>query len=104
VRCNALVEPKETSTSRSIDAEKDVIQLSPREQQVLKQLQQGQPNKVIARKLNICISTVKVHVQHIMKKLNARNRTQVVLLFNRATTASVAAVLQFRLGLEYALG
>jgi DNA-binding NarL/FixJ family response regulator len=28
----------------------------------------------------MCESTVKVHIRHIMKKLNARNRTQVVLL------------------------
>lgn len=87
---NALGQVKETSPSPSANAERDMIQLSPREQQVLKQLQQGQPNKVIAHELNICTSTVKVHVQHIMKKLNARNRTQIVLLFNRATTATVA--------------
>jgi DNA-binding NarL/FixJ family response regulator len=30
----------------------------------------------------MCESTVKVHIRAIMKKLNARNRTQVVLLTN----------------------
>jgi DNA-binding NarL/FixJ family response regulator len=30
----------------------------------------------------MCESTVKVHLKQIMKKLNARNRTQVVLLTN----------------------
>ena len=39
-------------------------------------------NKTIAYELDMCESTVKVHIRAIMKKLNARNRTQVVLLTN----------------------
>ncbi len=54
--------------------------LSPRELQVLAQLQQGKQNKLIAHELKMSESTVKVHLRHIMKKLNARNRTQVVLM------------------------
>ncbi len=50
---------------------------SPRELQVLGTLQQGKPNKVIAYELGLAESTVKVHIRHIMKKLNACNRTQV---------------------------
>lgn len=38
------------------------------------------PNKLIAYELNMCESTVKVHVRTIMKKLKARNRTEVAFL------------------------
>jgi FixJ family two-component response regulator len=37
-------------------------------------------NKLIAYELNMCESTVKVHVRNIMKKLNATNRTQVAYM------------------------
>ena len=37
----------------------------------------GKANKIIAYELNLCESTVKVHVRNIMKKLQARNRTEV---------------------------
>ncbi len=56
--------------------------LSPRQILVAKALRQGTPNKVIAYDLNMCESTVKVHVRHIMKKLKAKNRTQVAFLTN----------------------
>ena len=39
----------------------------------------GSSNKVIAYELHMSESTVKVHIRHIMKKLNVNNRTQVVL-------------------------
>ncbi len=53
---------------------------TPRQLEVLQRLWQGKQNKLIAYDLNMCESTVKVHIRHIMKKLNARNRTQVVLM------------------------
>jgi len=58
------------------------IQFSPRQLQILALLQQGKQNKIVAYELGMCESTVKVHVRHIMRKLNARNRTQVVMLTN----------------------
>ena len=36
-------------------------------------------NKVIAYELGICENTVKVHVMHIMRKLQTSNRTQAAL-------------------------
>lgn len=53
---------------------------TPRELEVLKHLCEGKRNRLIGQDLNMCESTVKVHIRHIMKKLNASNRTQVVLL------------------------
>jgi DNA-binding NarL/FixJ family response regulator len=59
---------------------RSVIDLTPRERQVLAVLELGLPNKLIAAKLNLSENTVKMHIQHIMRKMSARNRTEVVLL------------------------
>jgi DNA-binding NarL/FixJ family response regulator len=60
-------------------AEKAMIDFTPREQHVLAALELGLPNKLIAAKLNLSENTVKMHVQHIMRKCSARNRTEAVL-------------------------
>ncbi len=53
--------------------ERDVNQLTPRERDILKLIAQGLPNKMIARRLDITESTVKVHVKHMLKmKLKSR--------------------------------
>lgn len=66
------------------DAEREVemANLSPREVEVLCCLMAGFPNKVIARHLDVCEATVKVHVKAILRKLNVRNRTQAALWAN----------------------
>ena len=55
---------------------------TPRQQQVLGLLREGLPNKVIAYRLDMRESTVKVHLRQIMRKMNATNRTQVVAAFS----------------------
>ena len=50
-----------------------------REAAVIRALQQGKPNKVIAYELNMCESTVKVHVRNLMKKMKAKNRTDLAM-------------------------
>jgi DNA-binding NarL/FixJ family response regulator len=50
-----------------------------RELAVIRAIQKGKSNKVIAYELNMCESTVKVHVRNIMKKLDAKNRTDVAI-------------------------
>lgn len=57
-----------------------VQKFTPRQIAVLDHLKLGQTNKVIAFKLNISQSSVKAHIQNIMKKMNANNRTEVVYL------------------------
>jgi two-component system nitrate/nitrite response regulator NarL len=52
---------------------------SGRELNVLRHLQEGDPNKVIARGLGISEATVKVHIKSILRKAQLRNRTQVAL-------------------------
>jgi len=59
-----------------VEREIEGANISPREFDVLCCLMAGYPNKVIARKLDVCEATVKVHVKAILRKLNVRNRTQ----------------------------
>ena len=76
----ASSELQRTSPAKPMDERGQPIEFSPRQIQVLERLQQGKQNKIIAYELGMCESTVKVHIRHIMRKLNARNRTQVVVL------------------------
>ncbi len=43
-------------------------QLTPRERDILKLIAQGLPNKMIARRMDITESNLKVHVKHMLKK------------------------------------
>ncbi|MEZ5815620.1 MAG: response regulator transcription factor [Hyphomicrobiaceae bacterium] len=53
-----------------------------RQAAVIEALRRGKANKIIAYELNMRESTVKVHVRNIMKKLNAKNRTEVAYRAN----------------------
>ncbi len=50
--------------------------LSPREREILDHVAQGASNKEVARALGIAETTVKIHVQHILRKLNLSSRVQ----------------------------
>ena len=50
--------------------------LSARESEVLALIALGDSNKLIARKLDIAETTVKIHVQHIFRKLQLTSRVQ----------------------------
>jgi DNA-binding NarL/FixJ family response regulator len=65
-----------------------LAKLTPRQRQVLELLGQGRPNKVIAQRLAMCESTVKVHVRQIMRKLGATNRTEVALKLRELAAAA----------------
>ena len=52
------------------------VGLTPRESEVLQLLAQGQTNRQIAHKLTVSVSTVKIHVEHILAKLHVSDRTQ----------------------------
>jgi DNA-binding NarL/FixJ family response regulator len=58
-------------------------QLTEREREVLALLAEGQPNKVIARRLRIAEKTVKNHVTHILQTLDVTDRTQAALWLQR---------------------
>jgi DNA-binding NarL/FixJ family response regulator len=57
--------------------------MTDRQRAVLLCLCQGDPNKVIGRKLGMTETTVKVHVREIMRKLGVVNRTQVAIAVGR---------------------
>jgi DNA-binding NarL/FixJ family response regulator len=61
-----------------------------REVAVIRALQQGKSNKVIAYELNMCESTVKVHVRNLMKKMKAKNRTDLAIKARIPIAASVS--------------
>ncbi len=50
--------------------------LSPREREILGHIARGASNKEIARALSIAETTVKIHVQHILRKLGLASRVQ----------------------------
>lgn len=53
-------------------------QLSERELEVLMELVQGSPNKVIARALQMTENTVKFHLKNVFQKLGVQHRTQAI--------------------------
>ncbi|MES2323563.1 MAG: response regulator [Pseudomonadota bacterium] len=54
----------------------DIDRLTPREKDILDCLARGESNKLIARKLELAESTVKIHVQNVLKKLKLSSRVQ----------------------------
>jgi len=58
------------------EPEKDIIKLTPRESEIIIMLAQGESNKSIARTLDLAESTVKIHVQGILRKLKITSRVQ----------------------------
>ena len=55
---------------------RDPERLTPREREILARVAQGASNKEIGRDLNLAESTVKIHVRHILRKLNLAGRVQ----------------------------
>jgi len=60
----------------NVDAGKQAIKLTPRESEIIGMLASGESNKGIARTLDLAESTVKIHVQGILRKLNISSRVQ----------------------------
>jgi two-component system nitrate/nitrite response regulator NarL len=53
-----------------------IATLTQREREILEHLARGQSNKTIARALDISHDTVKLHVRHILSKLNLSSRVE----------------------------
>lgn len=58
----------------------DMVNLTPRETDVLRGISDGKSNKEIARDLDIQEVTVKLHLKTLSRKLGARNRTHAAML------------------------
>jgi DNA-binding NarL/FixJ family response regulator len=72
-------EPKATEAARELAA-----QVTPRELDVLRLVADGLSNQEIGQQLFIGPGTAKTHVGHLLTKLSARDRVQLVILAHRA--------------------
>ena len=70
----AVPAPEPAAPASRLDA------LSPREQEILRGIARGQGNKEIARSLGIAETTVKIHVQHILRKLEVSSRVHAAVM------------------------
>jgi two-component system nitrate/nitrite response regulator NarL len=69
-----------TSEMLTVDvSERHLPKLSSREVEILQYLTHGASNKVIARKLDVGETTIKVHLRTILRKIGASNRTQAAM-------------------------
>ncbi len=71
-----LADAMRTPQKEKIAAETSPEKLSPREREIIIMLASGASNKEIARSLSLAESTVKIHVQGILRKLNLASRVQ----------------------------
>ena len=65
-----------------------IDELTARESQVLELMAQDRSNDDIAAELFIAISTVKTHVNHILRKLGQKTRVGAILEYQRLTGTS----------------
>ena len=67
----------------------DTSTLTRREGEIIELLSRGQRSQEIAETLTISIETVKVHIQHIYRKMGVKNRVEMILLLkSRQSPAS----------------
>ena len=66
----SLIRPAQPAAESALDT------LTSRELEVLRYLAVGYSNKIIAKRMDLAESTVKVHVQNILRKLELGSRVQ----------------------------
>ncbi|MDP3677927.1 MAG: response regulator transcription factor [Methylotenera sp.] len=71
-----LADAIRTPQPGSAKAASNLGKLTPREREIIAMLASGASNKEIARTLDLAESTVKIHVQGILRKLNLASRVQ----------------------------
>jgi len=74
ILATALKSPESHSVNK-------ISTLTNREREILELIAKGLPNKLIARELDISDGTVKVHVKHLLKKLELRSRVEAAVWF-----------------------
>jgi len=73
----------ESADTPEAAADAELASLSARELEILHLIAGGDSNKHIARKLDIAETTVKIHVQHILRKLHITSRVQAAVFAAR---------------------
>lgn len=66
-------------SGNNVTAAPEREKLTPRERETMVCLARGESNKEIARNLDVAESTIKIHVQNILKKLNLSSRVQIAV-------------------------
>ena len=79
-----LTAGRDAAPSAASDPAQAFEALSPREREVLACLAGGLSNKEIGRRLTLAEVTVKLHVRQILRKIDARNRSEAAALATRA--------------------
>lgn len=88
VPASSLLAASRPREMRGLESNSGLSGLTTRQLAVLEAVRRGKANKIIAYELNMCESTVKVHLRNIMKKLRARNRTEAAFMINEAMQQS----------------
>ena len=71
---------KKLTEIKPLDKDEKRVELTPREQEILRQLVKGLTNKEISSATNLAVDTVKTHLRNIYQKLQVKNRTQAISL------------------------
>lgn len=73
------VPPRLLEAAPAVPTAVRVADFTPRQLEVLRLLMRGEPNKLIARQLDLTEGTVKIHIAAILRTLQVRNRTEAVV-------------------------
>lgn len=69
---------KKHTEIKPIKKDQEPVELTPREQEILRHLVRGLTNKEISSATNLAVDTVKTHLRNIYRKLQVKNRTQAI--------------------------
>jgi len=69
---------KKHTEIRPLKKEEEPVELTPREQEILRHLVRGLTNKEISSATNLAVDTVKTHLRNIYRKLQVKNRSQAI--------------------------
>ncbi|QSX29440.1 response regulator [Shewanella cyperi] len=75
------VEAYQLELKQAADKDEWINSLTPREMQILTQLAEGLSNRTISEQLHISEGTVKVHVKNLLRKANAKSRTEMAVRY-----------------------
>ncbi|THD56847.1 LuxR C-terminal-related transcriptional regulator [Phenylobacterium sp.] len=80
----------DAATPPGANSRDPAVQLSRRQRDVFQAMREGKDNKAIATELMISVATVKQHIQAILKRSGARNRTEAAARLSRLAEAAGA--------------
>lgn len=92
-----MLSPTESDAATASDTWVKLPTLTCRERDVLMQVLDGQPNKLIARRLGMSEQTVKIHLVHVYRKLGVRRRVDLLKAFADSRGSQSPPVLSLEL-------